>query len=127
MSQPICVHPENKKVFLFREKPYVLVCATEHYGAVMNRPFDFEKYLADAAEKKQTLTRLFVLFREQQSSVNPYSTCKPESPDYISSFMRTGPGNEPVNLDEDNIASQYKDFDGWTIHRKRACGQSCYR
>lgn len=93
VNQPICVHPENKKVFLFREKPYVLVCATEHYGAVMNRPFDFEKYLADAAEKKQTLTRLFVLFREQQSVVNPYSTCKPESPDYISPFMRTGPGN----------------------------------
>ena len=25
-----------------------------------------------------------------------------------------------LNLDEDNIASQYKDYDGWTIHRKRA-------
>src|SRR6185436_17268270 len=26
----------------------------------------------------------------------------------------------PLNQDEDNIASQYKDDEGWTIHRKRA-------
>jgi hypothetical protein len=58
----------------------------------MNRPFDFRAYLADAAQKKQTLTRLFTLFRELQGPVNPYSTCKPESPDYIAPFARTGPG-----------------------------------
>jgi hypothetical protein len=27
---------------------------------------------------------------------------------------------KPLNQDEDNIASQYKDFEAWTIHRKRA-------
>ena len=27
---------------------------------------------------------------------------------------------KPLNLDEDNAASQYKDPTGWTIHRKRA-------
>ncbi len=89
---PIRVHPENPKVFEFRGKPLVLVTATEHYGAVMNRPFRFERYLADAADKRMTLTRLFMLFRELQSAVNPYSTCKPESPDYIAPFERTGPG-----------------------------------
>ena len=92
MSQPIRIHPENPKLFEFRGKPLVLLTATEHYGSVMNRPFDFEKYLADAAEKKMTLSRLFVLFREFQDAINPYSTCKPESPDYISPFPRTGPG-----------------------------------
>ena len=92
MNRPIHLHPQNRRLFEFRGQPVVLVCATEHYGAVLNRPFDFAKYLADAAEKKQTLTRLFVLFREQQSSVNPYSTCKPESPDYIAPYLRTGPG-----------------------------------
>jgi hypothetical protein len=59
---------------------------------VMNRPFRFERYLADAADKRMTLSRLFMLFRELQSAVNPYSTCKPESPDYIAPFERTGPG-----------------------------------
>ena len=85
------INPQNPKIFEFRGKPRVLVCATEHYGAVMNRPFRFERYLADAAQKSQTLTRLFMLFREQQSPMNPYSTCKPESPDYITPFKRVGP------------------------------------
>ena len=90
-NNTIRIHPENPKVFEFRGKPIVLVCATEHYGSVMNRPFRFERYLADARDKAQTLTRMFTLFRELQSPINPYSTCKPESPDYISPFLRVGP------------------------------------
>jgi len=70
----------------------MLITATEHYGAVMNRPFNYERYLSDAADKRITLTRLFVLYRELQTAVNPYSTCKPESTDYIAPYPRTGPG-----------------------------------
>ena len=92
MSQPIRVHPENPRCFEFRGRPRALVTATEHYGAVMNRPFRFERYLADAAERHITLTRLFMLFRELQTPTNPYSTCKPESPDYVAPFVRSGPG-----------------------------------
>jgi hypothetical protein len=92
MPDPIHIHPQNPRIFEFRGKPLALLTATEHYGAVMNRPFRFERYLEDAADKGMTLTRLFVLFRELQSYCNPYSTCKPESPDYISPFIRTGPG-----------------------------------
>lgn len=92
MTTPIRIHPANPKLFEFRGSPLVLLTATEHYGAVMNRPFDYARYLADAADKGMTLTRLFVLFRELQSHCNPYSTCKPESPDYIAPFERTGPG-----------------------------------
>ncbi len=88
----ISIHEDNPKIFSYKSRPLVLLCATEHYGAVLNRPFDFEKYLLDAADKKQTLTRLFLLFRELQAAMNPYSTCKPESPDYICPFERTGPG-----------------------------------
>ena len=92
MSGPIRVHPHNPKTFDFQGKPLVLITATEHYGAVLNRRFRFERYLADVAEKGITLTRLFVLFRELQTAINPYSTCKPESPDYVAPFKRTGPG-----------------------------------
>ena len=66
--------------------------ASEHYGSVMNRPFDFEKDLDDAAAHKMTLTRTFLLFRELQSARNPSSPCKPESPDYIAPFPRTAQG-----------------------------------
>lgn len=92
MARPIQIHPHNPKLFEFRGKPLVLVTATEHYGAVMNRPFDMEAYLRDTAEKGITLTRLFTLFRELQTPINPYSTCKPETPDLITPFLRTGPG-----------------------------------
>ena len=99
-AQPIQIHPENPKYFLFRGKPLMLVTATEHYGSVINRPFDFEKYLNDAAAKHITLTRTFLLFRELQGTRNPSSPCKPESPDYIAPYVRTGPGNamdgEPI-------------------------------
>lgn len=106
-ADAIGVHPENPKYFLFRGKPLVLITATEHYGSVMNRPFDFEKYLDDAATHGMTLTRTFLLFRELQSARNPSSPAKPESPDYIAPFLRVGPGKaldgEPVyDLDQWN-------------------------
>jgi len=88
---PISLHPQNPKYFLFRGKPLVLVAATEHYGSVINRPFNFDRYLKNAAANKQTLTRTFLLFREQQTSRNPSSPCKPESPDFITPYLRTGP------------------------------------
>ena len=65
------IHPHNTKYFLFRGKPLVLITGTEHYGAVQNRRVDYAKYLEDTAHKKITLTRLFLLFRELQSSRNP--------------------------------------------------------
>ena len=86
----IRIHPQNPKLFEYRDQPLALICATEHYGAVLNRPFRFERYIHDAASRGQTLSRLFTLFRELQNQVNPYSTCKPESTDYIAPFARTG-------------------------------------
>lgn len=107
MATPIRIHPDNPKLFEFRAKPLVLLTATEHYGAVFNRPFDFARYLADTADKKITLSRLFILFRELQSPSNPYSTCKPESPDYIAPYKRIGPqraldGEPQYDLDQWN-------------------------
>jgi hypothetical protein len=87
----LSIHPDNPRYFLFRGKPLVLITATEHYGSVINRPFDFEQYLVDHAEKRQTFTRTFLLYRELQSAKNPWSPCKPESPDYIAPWPRVGP------------------------------------
>lgn len=109
VARPISIHPQNPKYFLFRGRPLALITATEHYGSVVNARFDFERYLHDAANKKQTLTRLFLLFRELQSTRNPYSPLKVESPDFVTPFRRTGPGKaldgEPkFDLDQWNPA-----------------------
>ena len=107
---PVRIHPDNPKLFEFRGRPLVLLTATEHYGAVLNRPFRFERYLRDAAANGMTLTRLFTLFRELQTPINPASTCKPASPDYLAPYARTGPGfaldGEPrFDLDRDDPSS----------------------
>ena len=91
MSRPIRIHPDNPKLFEYGGRPLVLLTATEHYGAVFNRPFRFDRYLADAADKQITLTRLFILSRELQNNSKPYSTCKPESHDPLSPYRRDGP------------------------------------
>ena len=90
--EPFTLHPDNPKYFLFRGKPLALIAAGEHYGSVVNRAFDYRRYLRDAADKRQTMTRTFLLFREQQSSRNPSSPVKPESPDFITPYVRSGPG-----------------------------------
>jgi len=106
-AAPISIHPQNPKYFLFRGKPLALITASEHYGSVVNRAFNYRRYLDDAADKKQTLTRTFLLFREQQNTRNPSSPIKPESPDFIAPYPRTGPGTamdgEPIyDLDQWN-------------------------
>jgi len=87
------LHPENPHYFLYRGRPRVLITATEHYGAVINRNFDYARYLEDAADKAATLSRCFLLFRELEGvPLNPHSPCKPLPGEYVAPFLRTGPG-----------------------------------
>lgn len=106
-SRAFALHPKNPKYFVFRGKPLALIAATEHYGSVVNRAFDFERYLDNAADNRQTMTRTFLLFRELQSPRNPSSPVKPESPEYLAPYTRVGPGTaldgEPLyDLDQWN-------------------------
>lgn len=91
-QEAVKIDHANPKQLLFRGKPLVLISASEHYGSVINRPFDFEKYLDDAAAHRMTMTRTFLFYRELQSARNPSSPCKPESPDFIAPYVRSGPG-----------------------------------
>jgi hypothetical protein len=78
----------------------VLRTATEHYGAILNGAFDYVAYLSMLAASGGNLTRTFVLFRELQSAVNPYSTCKPESIDYLAPYARVDAARtDPTALD----------------------------
>ena len=58
-SSRSCLHPENGHYFLWRERPTILVTSGEHYGAVLNLDFDFERYLATLAADGLNHTRLF--------------------------------------------------------------------
>ena len=92
-NSPISLHAENPRYFLYQGRPRVLVTATEHYGAVLNRNFDYSRYLSEAADKQMTLSRCFLLFRELEGvPLNPHSPCKPVPGEYVAPFLRTGPG-----------------------------------
>jgi hypothetical protein len=108
----IALHPDNPRYFTFRGKPWFLLCATEHYGSVLNRNFDYIRYLDEAAERHQTFTRTFLLFRELQAALNPYSPCKVESPDFVTPWPRVGPGAAPdgeLRYDLDRWNEEYFD------------------
>jgi hypothetical protein len=92
-NMPISLHPDNPRYFIYRGRPRVLITATEHYGAVTNRNFDYMAYLEEAADKRATLSRCFLLFRELEGvPLNPHSPCKPRSHEYLAPFRRSGPG-----------------------------------
>src|SRR5262249_17334392 len=86
------INPHKPKYLQFRGKPLLLISASEHYGSVVNRLFEYERYLDDGQAHKMTMTRTFLLYRETQSARNPSSPVKPESPDFIAPWVRSGPG-----------------------------------
>ena len=57
--QPIRLHPANPHYFLFRGKAVALITSGEHYGAVLNRDFDYHRYLAALEVDGLNYTRLF--------------------------------------------------------------------
>src|SRR2546429_2597944 len=58
-TRPLALHPDNPHYFLFRGKPAVLITSGEHYGAVLNRDFDYLPYLDELHAHKFNLTRTF--------------------------------------------------------------------
>jgi hypothetical protein len=56
---PIALHPENPHYFVWRERPTVLITSAEHYGAVLNRAFNYTTYLNTLQANGFNLTRTF--------------------------------------------------------------------
>lgn len=58
-EEPLKLLPENPHYVAFRGKPTVLVASTEHYGAVLNRDFDYRPYLDELKAAGLNYTRAF--------------------------------------------------------------------
>jgi len=59
VDKPLALHPDNPHYFLFRGKPTIFITSAEHYGAVLNRDFDFTKYLDELETRGLNLTQTF--------------------------------------------------------------------
>ena len=72
VAEAIKLHPDNPHYFLFRGRPTVLITSGEHYGAVLNRDFDYITYLNELQSKGLNLTRTFSggPYREIPASFN---------------------------------------------------------
>lgn len=58
-AQPVGLYPDNPHYLTLAGKPVVLVTSGEHYGAVLNRDFDYVRYLDTLRADRLNLTRTF--------------------------------------------------------------------
>jgi len=94
-SEPLKLHPENPRYFLFRGKPTVLITSGEHYGAVLNQDFDYIPYLDELQKHAFNQTRTFSgVFPELPASFGiPENTMAPAAGRYVCPWARsTTPG-----------------------------------
>ncbi|MCD6338952.1 MAG: hypothetical protein J7M29_06190 [Verrucomicrobia bacterium] len=56
---PLAQHRSNPHYFMFRGRPAALIGSGEHYGAVINRDFDYARYLRTLERDRLNLTRTF--------------------------------------------------------------------
>jgi hypothetical protein len=100
-ADPIDLHPENPRYFLFRGQPEFLITSGEHYGALLNRDFNYGPYLDELRARQFNLTRLFAgTYREVPGSFQiRANTLAPVPASYVAPWART---NEPGAADGGN-------------------------
>lgn len=93
-KETLKINEKNSHYFSFRGKPAILMGSTEHYGALMNLDFDYEKYLDELQRCNLNLTRTFSgIYVEPEGAFNiEKNTLAPAYGRYINPFARS---NEP--------------------------------
>jgi len=87
---PIEVHPENPHYFIFRGNPTVLITSAEHYGAVINKGFDYVAYLDALKSYGLNYTRIYPGFMiEPQGKFGNGNTLGPRPWDLILPWARS--------------------------------------
>src|SRR3954451_10651985 len=115
-AEPLKLHPENPHYVVFRGKPTVLVASTEHYGAVLNRAFDFRPYLDELKAAGLNYTRAFSgVYSEPWGE--PFNTLNPPGGRLLAPWARGatpgyGDGGNRFDLDrwDDAYFKRLRDF-----------------
>ncbi len=58
-AEPVNVWSANPHYFFYKGKPLVIVTSDHHYGAVIDKDFDFVRYLDYLADSGMNLTRIY--------------------------------------------------------------------
>ena len=125
-SSPLALHPDNSHYFLYRGKPTILITSAEHYGAVLNLDFDYEKYLDTLARDRLNLTRTFTgAYVEPPGAFNIASnTLAPMAGRFICPWARSSTpgyanGGNKFDLEkwDDAYFKRLRDFVGYAEKR----------
>ena len=103
-AQPVALHPENPHYLFYKGKPLVLVTSAEHYGSIINRDFDYKKYLETMHAQGMNYTRIFTgSYVEIPGSFNiEKNTLAPAVGSFITPWKR---------VEEDGLYKGEKKFD----------------
>lgn len=111
-APPIRLHPKNPHYFEFRGQTVALITSGEHYGAVINGPFDYRRYLDTLAKDGLNYTRLFggsYIEIPGQSFGIQRNDLAPEPAHFVAPWAHSG---DKFDLDQWNpeYFRRYRDF-----------------
>jgi hypothetical protein len=58
-NSPVTICDSNPHYFSYKDKPVVLISSDHHYGAVVDKDFDFAKYLEYLSDNGMNVTRIY--------------------------------------------------------------------
>ncbi len=108
-DRPIALHPENPRYFVFRGEPTFLLTSGEHYGAVVNRDFNFTPYLDELKARGFNLTRVFSgTYREVPGSFNiKHNNLAPARGRLLSPWVQVQKSGEVERFDLERFDDEY--------------------
>ncbi len=113
-NSPVSVCPGNPHYFFYRGKPLVLITSDHHYGAVIDKDFNYAKYLDYLARNGMNLTRIYPggMF-ETTDKYLPGNPLGPRPGRQLLPWAKSGqPGANPM-LAEPGQPSYKYDLDKW--------------
>lgn len=117
-AAPVTIDPGNPHYYSFRGKPILLITSAEHYGAVLNKAFDYVVYLDSLKANGLNYTRIYpgVLF-EPMGKFMTGNTLGPKMWDLIQPWARSsqsgylfGGNRFDVNQWDPQYFKRLKDF-----------------
>ena len=110
-AQPLVLHPQNPHYFSYKGKPLMLVGSGEHYGAVVNKGFNYQIYLEALKQDALNTTRLFTgAYIEKQGDFGiANNTLAPKSENVLLPWKRS-------NVPGYALGGNKFDLDQWDEH-----------
>ncbi len=109
ISSQIKLHPQNPHYFEYKGKPIILIASSEHYGAVINKKFNFEKYLSTLKKIGLNHTRVFLgdYVESKGAFCIETNTLNPEGKDFLPPWKRS-------NVKGYSLGGNKFDLDKWS-------------